>query len=64
LLEILSPQLLAAAVAVFYLLAIAAAIEAILRGRTAQGAIAWVVSLLTLPYLTLPHLPRVRTQSL
>jgi cardiolipin synthase len=39
---------------VLYVLAIASALEAILRARTAQGAIAWVVSLLTLPYVTVP----------
>jgi cardiolipin synthase len=49
-----SPELIAVVVLAFYALAIASAIEAILRLRTAQGAIAWVVSLLTLPYLTVP----------
>lgn len=50
----LSPEVLAAAVALIYLAAIAAALEALVRARTAQGSIAWVVSLLTLPYLSLP----------
>ena len=49
-----SPELIAVVVLAFYVLAIASAIEAILRLRTAQGAIAWVVSLLTLPYVTVP----------
>lgn len=48
------PVLIAVVVLAFYVLAIASAIEAILHVRTAQGAIAWVVSLLTLPYLTVP----------
>lgn len=38
----------------FYLFAIISAAEAILKSRTAQGSIAWVVSLLTLPYLSVP----------
>jgi hypothetical protein len=50
----LSPEVLAAAVALIYLAAVAAALEALVRARTAQGSIAWVVSLLTLPYLSLP----------
>lgn len=50
----ISPELIAVVVLVFYVLAIGSAIEAVLRARTAQGAIAWVVSLLTLPYVTLP----------
>jgi cardiolipin synthase len=41
-------------VALVYTLAIASAVEAIVKARTAQGAVAWVVSLLTLPYITLP----------
>lgn len=49
-----SPELVAVVVLVFYMLAIGSAIEAVLRARTAQGSIAWVVSLLTLPYVTLP----------
>lgn len=40
--------------ALFYVLAIVCAVEAVLRVRTAQGAIAWAVSLLTLPYLSVP----------
>lgn len=48
------PRLLALAIALFYLLAIVSAVEAILKARTAQGSIAWVVSLLTLPYLSVP----------
>jgi cardiolipin synthase len=50
----ISPELIAVVVLLFYLLAIGSAVEAVLRVRTAQGAIAWVVSLLTLPYVTLP----------
>ena len=40
--------------ALIYVAAIASAVEAIVRARTAPGSIAWVVSLLTLPYLALP----------
>ena len=49
-----SPELIAIVVLAFYFAAIASAVEAILYARTAQGSIAWVVSLLTLPYLTVP----------
>ncbi len=49
-----SPEIVAVVLVLFYVLAIGSAVEAILRARTAQGAIAWVVSLLTLPYLTVP----------
>jgi cardiolipin synthase len=47
-------ELIAVAVVLFYLLAIGSAIEAVMTVRTAQGAIAWVISLLTLPYLSVP----------
>ncbi|MFK8040724.1 cardiolipin synthase [Congregibacter sp.] len=49
-----SPEIIAVVLAAVYLLAIASAIDAILQARTAQGSIAWVVSLLTLPYLSVP----------
>lgn len=49
-----NPEIIATVVALFYLLAIGSAIEAVMKARTAQGSIAWVVSLLTLPYLTVP----------
>jgi len=49
-----SPELIAIVVLAFYFAAIASAVEAILYARTAQGSIAWVVSLLTLPYVTVP----------
>jgi cardiolipin synthase len=35
-------------------MAIVSALEAIINARTAQGAVAWTVSLLTLPYITVP----------
>ena len=47
-------ELIAVAVVLFYLLAIGSAIEAVMTVRTAQGAIAWVISLLTLPYVSVP----------
>jgi len=37
-----------------HLLGIVAAVHAMLGARTAQGAVAWIVSLITLPYLALP----------
>ncbi len=50
----INTEWLAIALALFYFLAFGSAVEAILKARTAQGAIAWVVSLLTLPYVTVP----------
>ncbi|VVE47849.1 cardiolipin synthetase [Pandoraea capi] len=45
------------AVACLHALGIAAAIHAVLTVRTSQGAVAWAVSLVTMPYLTLiPYL--------
>jgi cardiolipin synthase len=41
-------------VALFYVGGIAAAIHAVMTVRTAQGAIAWSVSLVTLPFVALP----------
>ena len=37
-----------------YALAILAAIHAVMKARTSQGAIAWAVALLSFPYLTVP----------
>lgn len=47
-------ELIAVGAALFYALAIASAIEATLNVRTAQGAIAWTISLLAVPYLAVP----------
>ncbi|MDO9576975.1 MAG: cardiolipin synthase [Candidatus Cloacimonadales bacterium] len=41
-------------VIVFQVLGIIASLNAIWRGRTAQGSIAWSISLLTIPYIALP----------
>ena len=38
----------------FYVMAIVSALEAILKARTAQGAVAWTISLLTFPFATVP----------
>ena len=44
-------------IAIIHLIGLAAACHAILNTRTSQGAIAWAVSLATMPYLTLiPYL--------
>lgn len=40
--------------AAFHVLGIVSAISAVLHTRTAQGAIAWAVALVTLPYVTVP----------
>ncbi|MEE4277076.1 MAG: cardiolipin synthase [Halieaceae bacterium] len=47
-------QWLALVLALIYFLALISAVEAIVKARTAQGAIAWVVSLMTLPYVSVP----------
>lgn len=47
-------ELIAVVVVMIYITAIFSAIEAVMTVRTAQGAIAWSISLLTLPYLALP----------
>lgn len=49
-----SPEIIGIVLALIYVMAVASAIDAILQARTAQGSIAWVVSLLALPYLTVP----------
>ena len=41
-------------VTAFYVLGVAAAVEAIMTARTAQGAIAWSVSLVSMPFVALP----------
>jgi cardiolipin synthase len=47
-------ELVALGLTVLYVLAIISALEAVLRARTSQGAIAWAIALITFPYLTLP----------
>ncbi|HEY7775064.1 MAG TPA: PLDc N-terminal domain-containing protein, partial [Kineobactrum sp.] len=47
-------EVIAVAVVLFYILGIVSAIEAIINVRTAQGAIAWTISLLTFPYIAVP----------
>lgn len=50
--------LITSAVAILFLLlyvaAIVSALEAIIKARTSQGAVAWTISLLTFPYVALP----------
>lgn len=43
-----------AALVTFYLVGIAHVLHALMNVRTSQGAIAWVISLLTVPFLALP----------
>lgn len=47
-------QLVGIGLLLMYLAAIASALEAILKARTSQGAIAWTISLLTFPIVALP----------
>ncbi|MET4805009.1 cardiolipin synthase [Limibacillus sp. MBR-115] len=52
---ILDQPILFGLIAIFvYFLGIASAFDAIMKARTSQGAIAWAVVLITLPYLALP----------
>ncbi|MDP5052616.1 MAG: cardiolipin synthase [Congregibacter sp.] len=50
----LSPEFIGIVIVIVYLMAIVSAIDALLTARTAQGSIAWVVSLLAIPYLSVP----------
>jgi cardiolipin synthase len=47
-------EVIAIAATLLYLLSIAFALEAIIKTRTSQGAVAWAVSLLTVPFFALP----------
>ncbi|MEZ5573973.1 MAG: cardiolipin synthase [Halioglobus sp.] len=47
-------QIITVGAASLYVLAIAFALEAMLKTRTAQGAIAWVISLVTIPVVAVP----------
>ncbi len=46
--------MLATIVAVFYILGIVSAIDAIMRARTPQGAVAWSVALVSFPFVAVP----------
>jgi cardiolipin synthase len=46
--------MLAWIVAAFYLAGIVAAIDAVMNTRTAQGAVAWLVSLVSVPFVAVP----------
>lgn len=47
-------EIIAVTVVLLHILGIAFALESVTKVRTAQGAIAWVISLLTFPYLAVP----------
>jgi cardiolipin synthase len=47
-------EIVAVTVVLLHILGIAFAAEAVTKVRTAQGAIAWIISLLTFPYLAVP----------
>jgi len=47
-------QILAIIAAVFHVLGIASAVQAIMETRTPQGAVAWVLGLITFPYVAVP----------
>lgn len=50
----LLPQLIGIGIALLYLAAIFGAFESILHARTSQGAIAWTVALLAIPWIAVP----------
>lgn len=47
-------EIAAVVVVLVYILAIVSALEAVLKGRTSQGSIAWAISLLSFPILVVP----------
>ncbi|MEH6590142.1 MAG: cardiolipin synthase [Halioglobus sp.] len=47
-------EAIALAAAVLYITSIVFALEAIIKTRTSQGAVAWAISLITIPFLALP----------
>jgi len=47
-------QIIAIIIALFYVLGILSAVNAIMHARTSQGAIAWALSLITIPMLSVP----------
>lgn len=49
-----APVIMAAGLLFLELLAIAAAVHAVMHVRTAQGAIAWLIALVTMPFIALP----------
>lgn len=51
---ILLTEVIAVTLILFHILGIVSAVEAIIKVRTAQGAIAWAISLITFPYLAVP----------
>ncbi len=50
----LDPTLLGAALALAHALGVAAAVDAIMTGRTPQGSLAWALALAALPYIAVP----------
>ena len=49
-----SVHIVAAAATLLHFLGIGAAVHVLMCGRTSQGTIAWMLSLVVLPYLALP----------
>ena len=47
-------EITAVVIVLVYFVAVISALEAILKARTSQGAIAWTISLLTFPFLSVP----------
>ena len=47
-------QIIVLTLSLFYILGIMSSVHAVMYARTSQGAIAWALSLITLPYLAVP----------
>ena len=46
--------MITAAIAVFHVLGLISSVHAVMGTRTSQGAVAWIVSLNTFPYVAVP----------
>lgn len=47
-------MIIAITVALFHILGLVSSIHALMSTRTTQGTIAWIVTLITFPYLAVP----------
>ncbi|GAA3908566.1 cardiolipin synthase [Halomonas cibimaris] len=50
----MTSSLVGVMVALFYLLGLVSVVMALMSSRTSQGAVAWIISLLTFPYVAVP----------
>ena len=57
-------KMIAVLIALSHVAGILCSVDAVMKNRTAQGAIAWSLSLVSVPYVTVPHLSRLRPSAL